>query len=410
MMNLKALTDKINIDDYSYELPEERIAQYPVKERDQSQLLIFKGRKISKDIFKNIDSYIPADSLVVFNNTRVIRARLLFTKDTGATIQIFCLEPVNPRNYETALVSAGQAEWKCLIGNLKKWKKGKLSKSFRFMGQLHELTAEKLSKLEDDAWNIRFTWSPAELTFGDVIESAGHIPLPPYVKRDDEEIDYIRYQTVFSKNEGSVAAPTAGLHFTNEVINSLREKGIKMAELTLHTGAGTFQPVRSSDLSEHEMHCEHYYISKELIEILLSTNRRVIACGTTSVRTLESLFWLGVKIIQNSSIDDDKLFTDQWEPYLTKTSITVKDSLKALTEFLDRRKMTSIHASTKVMIIPGYEFRIVQGMITNFHMPKSTLLLLQSAWTGPEWKKIYRFALDNNFRFLSYGDSSLLMK
>ncbi len=409
MMNLKELTDKINIDDYSYELPEERIAQYPVKERDKSQLLIYKGGNISKDIFRNIDSYIPADSLLVFNNTRVIRARLLFTKDTGATIQIFCLEPVNPCNYESALVSTGQAEWKCLIGNLKKWKRGKISKNFRFMGRMHELTAEKVNEL-GDAWNIRFTWSPGELTFGEVIESAGHIPLPPYVKRDDEEIDYIRYQTVYSRNEGSVASPTAGLHFTNEVINSLREKGIRMAELTLHTGAGTFKPVRSSDLSEHEMHCEHYYMDKELIEILLSTERRVIACGTTSVRTLESLFWLGVKIIQNPLIDYDSLFTDQWEPYLTKTSVTVKDSLKALVKFLEKRKTASIHASTRVMIIPGYEFRIVQGMITNFHMPKSTLLLLLSAWTGPEWKKIYQFALENNFRFLSYGDSSLLMK
>lgn len=408
-MNLKELTDKINIDDYSYELPEERIAQYPVKERDQSQLLIFKGGKISKDIFRNIDSYIPADSLLVFNNTRVIRARLLFTKDTGATVQIFCLEPVNPCNYESALVSTDQAEWKCLIGNLKKWKRGKISKNFRFMGRMHELTAEKVNEL-GDAWTIRFTWSPGELTFGDVIESAGQIPLPPYVKRDDEEIDYIRYQTVYSRNEGSVASPTAGLHFTNEVINSLREKGIKMAELTLHTGAGTFQPVRSSDLSEHEMHCEHYYIGKELIETLLNTEHRVIACGTTSVRTLESLFWLGVKIIQNPLIYDNSLFTDQWEPYLTKTPVTVKDSLKALIKFLDRRKITSIHASTRIMIVPGYEFRIVQGMITNFHMPKSTLLLLLSAWTGPEWKKIYRFALENNFRFLSYGDSSLLMK
>ncbi len=409
MMNLKELTDKINIDDYSFELPEERIAQYPVKERDLSQLLVFKGGKISKDIFRNIGSYIPSHSLLVFNNTRVIRARLLFSKDTGATIQIFCLEPVNPCNYESALVSTGQAEWKCLVGNLKKWKKGKISKNFRFMGRIHELTAEKVDEL-GEAWNIRFTWTPGELTFGDVIESAGQIPLPPYVKRDDEEIDYIRYQTVYSRNEGSVASPTAGLHFTNEVINSVREKGIEIAELTLHTGAGTFQPVRSRDLSEHEMHCEHYVISKELIEILLNTERRVIACGTTSVRTLESLFWLGFKILKNPLLEYNSLYTDQWEPYLTKPSVTVKDSLKAIIEFLDRRKMSSIKASTRIMIIPGYDFRIVQGIITNFHMPKSTLLLLLSAWTGEEWKRIYRFALENNFRFLSYGDSSLLIK
>ncbi|OQB65558.1 MAG: S-adenosylmethionine:tRNA ribosyltransferase-isomerase [Bacteroidetes bacterium ADurb.Bin145] len=409
IMGLKEITDKINIDEYNYDLPEERIAQYPLKERDMSQLLVFTGGRISKDIFRNIANYIPSDSLLVFNNTKVIRARLLFTKETGAAIEIFCLEPLNPGSYELSLTAKGQAEWKCLIGNLKKWKRRTISKTFCCNGKEYELTAEKI-KEEGDAWRIRFKWIPGELTFGEVIGSFGHIPLPPYVKRNDEELDYIRYQTIYSSIEGSVASPTAGLHFTNNVINSILGKGIKMKEITLHTGAGTFQPVRGSDITKHKMHCEHYIISRKLIEELLQTEDRIIACGTTSVRTLESIFWLGNKLLNNQFLNTSDLHTDQWEPYLSETRAPVKDSLTALLDYLDQRKISFMNATTRIMIVPGYEFRITNGIITNFHMPKSTLLLLISAWTGQDWKKIYRFALCNNFRFLSYGDSSLLMK
>ena len=409
IMGLKEITDKINIDEYNYDLPEERIAQYPLKERDMSQLLVYTAGKISKDIFRNIANYIPSDSLLVFNNTKVIRARLLFAKVTGAAIEIFCLEPLNPGSYELSLVSKGQAEWKCLIGNLKKWKKGTISGIFCHNGLEYELTAEKVSE-EGEAWRIKFTWIPGELTFGEVIGSAGHMPLPPYVKRNDEEVDYTRYQTIYSSVEGSVASPTAGLHFTGNVINSILGKGIKKAEITLHTGAGTFQPVRGSNVIKHEMHCEHYIISRKLIEEMLNTEDRIIACGTTTVRTLESIFWLGIKILNNPSLNDQELSTDQWEPYLSGTHLPVKDSLISLLAYLDKRNISLIHATTRIMIVPGYKFRIIKGIITNFHMPKSTLLLLISAWTGQDWKKIYRFALENGFRFLSYGDSSLLME
>jgi S-adenosylmethionine:tRNA ribosyltransferase-isomerase len=408
-MGLSDIANKIKIDEYNYDLPGERIAQYPLEERDMSQLLVFTRGMISKDIFRNIVNHLPSDSLLVFNNTKVIRARLLFIKETGAVVEIFCLEPVNPGSYELSLVSQGQVEWKCLIGNLKKWKRGAISRKFHFKGNEYTLTAENTGK-EGEAWRIRFTWTPGEITFGEVIGSAGHIPLPPYVKREDEEIDYIRYQTIYSSVEGSVASPTAGLHFTSDVLNSILMRGIKKTEITLHTGAGTFQPVRGRDILKHEMHCEHYIISRQLIEELLETENRIIACGTTTVRTLESIFWLGVKAFTNPSLTEAGLYTDQWEPYLSETHITVKESLTALLAFLERRKLQFIHASTRIMIVPGYDFRFINGIITNFHMPKSTLLLLVSAFTGPEWKNIYRFALNNDFRFLSYGDSSLLMK
>jgi len=399
----------INIEDYDYELPEERIAQHPVAERDRSQLLVYRNGSISKDTFSNIGSYLPPDSLLVFNNTRVIRARLLFSKATGADIEIFCLEPLLPVEYERSFSSGSPVEWKCIIGNLKKWKEGTLSGEFSYKGNHLELTAQKV-KPEGEAWRIRFSWEPGDISFGKVIEFAGHIPLPPYVKREDEEEDYIRYQTIYGRINGSVAAPTAGLHFTDEVLGHIINKGIRTVEVTLHVGGGTFQPVRTHDIASHVMHCEHFFVDRETIETLVSYHGSIIAVGTTSVRTLESLYWLGVKVLHDPCGTDSELLTEQWEPYQAGERIYVKESLDSLLEMMKNKGMSILHASTKIMIIPGYEFRMVRGMITNFHQPRSTLLLLVSAWTGNDWKRIYDFALDNKFRFLSYGDSSLLIK
>ncbi|NLV19307.1 MAG: S-adenosylmethionine:tRNA ribosyltransferase-isomerase [Bacteroidetes bacterium] len=408
-MDPKELARNIDINEYEYNLPEDRIAQYPAEKRDHSMLLVHKNGKIRSDKFTNIYKYLPPDTMLVFNNTRVIRARILFRKKTGSSIEIFCLEPILPATYDQSLGSHTAVEWKCLVGNLKKWKTGTLSTSFFFNNKEFKLNAEKI-RPSGQAMIIRFSWEPEETSFGRVIESVGHIPLPPYVKRDDDEHDYLRYQTVFSAIDGSVAAPTAGLHFTKDLLDKIVSKGILCTELTLHTGAGTFRPVKTNDLSLHEMHCEHYIITRKLIELLLENRNKVIACGTTSVRTLESIYWLGIKLLSDPGSSGLPLFTDQWEPYGNNSDITVEESLKTVLRLFHEKNCQEINASTKLMIIPGYEFRMITGMITNFHLPKSTLLLLLSAWTGPEWKKIYKFALENNYRFLSYGDGSLLMK
>jgi S-adenosylmethionine:tRNA ribosyltransferase-isomerase len=398
----------IDLNDYDYDLPSERIAQYPVNERDNSKLLVHYRDKISKDIFRNIDDYLPSDSLLVFNNTRVIRARILFLKETGAAIEVFCLEPLSPFEYELSFSSGEPVEWKCIIGNLKKWKGGKIITPFFYMEKEYELTAEKLQP-EGDAWRIRFSWNSPGIGFGEVIEATGHIPLPPYINREDEAEDITRYQTVYSRIKGSVAASTAGLHFTNNVLEKLSKKGIKSVEVTLHVGAGTFQPVKSKNICGHEMHCEHFFVKADTIEALLKNQGKIIPIGTTSVRTLESLYWLGVKLIQNKSDCRSELSLGQWEAYDLDRKVSVKESMEAVLKNLRDRNLSDIHASTSIMIIPGYDFRMINGMITNFHQPRSTLLLLISAWTGNNWKKIYGFALDNGFRFLSYGDCSLLL-
>lgn len=399
----------IDINDYDYDLPTERIAQNPVNERDMSQLLISEGDKISKDLFRNIVDYLPSDSLLVFNNTRVIRARLLFHKDSGSAIEVLCLEPLSPFEYELSFNSKEPVEWKCIIGNLKKWKRGKLITNYNFTGKEYELTAEKLQS-EGEAHRVRFLWNSNEMSFGEVIEATGHVPLPPYIIREDNSNDITRYQTVYSRVKGSVAAPTAGLHFTNNVLKKLGEKGIRSAEVTLHVGAGTFQPVKSQNISGHEMHCEHFFVMAETIKLLLENHGKIIPVGTTSVRTLESLYWLGVKIIRNPSISINELKIGQWEAYDFETSITIKESLEALLNLLARHNLSVLHVSTRIIIIPGYNFRMIDGMITNFHQPRSTLLLLVSAWSGNRWKEIYKFALNNGFRFLSYGDCSLLLR
>jgi S-adenosylmethionine:tRNA ribosyltransferase-isomerase len=399
----------IEISDYDYELPDAMIAQYPLDERDSSNLLIYKQGRISKDTFRNIDNYLPSESLLVFNNTRVIRARILFRKKTGAAIEVLCLEPLSPFEYEFSFSSREPVEWKCIVGNLKKWKRGKINTPFIYLNNEYELTAEKLHP-EGDAWRIRFNWNCPELSFGDVIETTGHIPLPPYIKRDNEEEDTKWYQTIYSSVRGSVAAPTAGFHFTNKVFEKLVKKGIKSVEVTLHIGAGTFQPVKSENISDHNMHCEHFFVSDKTIELLRDYYGSIIPVGTTSVRTLESLYWLGVKLILDPLRSRDELSLDQWEPYEMETEVSVKESMEALLNYMAEQNSSQLHASTRIIIIPGYDFRMINGMITNFHQPKSTLLLLISAWAGNNWKNIYRFAMKNDFRFLSYGDCSLLLR
>ena len=397
----------INIADYDYDLPEERIAQYPVRERDASKLLLFEGNNINSDVFRNLDTYIPPDSLLVFNNTRVIRARLLFQKKSGAGIEILCLEPLSPSSYELSFSSCNPVEWKCIIGNLKKWKSGAVSLRFHLKGKEYELCAERICA-EGEAWRIRFSWNKNNLSFSEVIEASGHTPLPPYITRDDEEEDSERYQTIYSAVRGSVAAPTAGLHFTEDVLKRLAGKGVKLADITLHVGAGTFQPVKAGDVSGHEMHCEHFFVTKDTIDELIKNHGRIIAVGTTSVRTLESLYWLGVKAKSDSHLHFGNMKIEQWEPYEKDPDIGVIDSLNALKILMKSNDVTVLHASTKIIIIPDYKFRMIKGIITNFHLPRSTLLLLISAWTGSSWQRIYKYAIENGFRFLSYGDSSLL--
>lgn len=401
--------EDINIADYYYELPENRIAQYPVSERDNSRLLLFDGQNISSDVFRNIDRYIPKDSLLVFNNTRVIRARLHFQKPSGANIEVFCLEPLSPAVYESSFSSKSPVEWKCIIGNLKKWKTGVLILRFIVNNEEYDLIAEKVSS-DGEAWRIRFGWNNDDLSFGEVIQASGHTPLPPYINREDSNEDSERYQTIYSVVKGSVAAPTAGLHFTEYVLDRLMEKGIRKTDITLHVGAGTFQPVRARQISDHDMHCEHFFVTINTIYDLIENQGRIIAVGTTSVRTLESLYWLGVKIKSKSKNGLTWNTINQWEPYDSEKdhNIPVKDSMASLADYMVKNKLTVLDASTSIMIIPGYKFRMINGIITNFHQPRSTLLLLISAWTGSSWLDIYNYALDNGFRFLSYGDSSLL--
>jgi S-adenosylmethionine:tRNA ribosyltransferase-isomerase len=399
----------IDINEFDYDLPADRIAQYPVSERDKSQLLIYRNKTIFKDTFDKIDEYLPSDSLLIFNNTRVIRARLLFHKETGAEIEVLCLEPQSPSDYSLSFGSRDPVEWKCLIGNLKKWKSGILRTPFNYNGNIYNLFAEK-QEPEGEAWQIKFTWDIPGLSFGEVIEATGHIPLPPYINRNDEPEDTERYQTVYSRINGSVAAPTAGLHFTEGVFGKIRAKGIKTAEITLHVGAGTFKPVKTRNIHDHEMHCEHFSVDAGTIGMLMENQDNVIPVGTTSVRTLESLYWLGVKLIHNPSDKPGDLVLGQWEAYELPSNVPVTESMGALLSYMKEKKTKLIQAATSIIIVPGYDFHMTKGIITNFHQPGSTLLLLISAWSGTKWKEIYTFALENRFRFLSYGDSSLLFK
>lgn len=397
----------IQISDFSYVLPETRIAQYPADKRDDSCLLLYDGINIKSDIFRNIGQYIKKGSLLVFNDTKVIRARLLFQKPSGARVEILCLEPIQPASYESSFSSVHPVYWKCIVGNLKKWKSGPLSMKFFYNGREHELKAEKAGTI-GEAWKILFSWTRTGLTFGEVVESAGHLPLPPYINREDEETDYDRYQTIYSSVNGSVAAPTAGLHFTEGLMEELARKGIENTRVTLHVGAGTFQPVRNEDISRHVMHTEHFFVTRDTVAKLAEKEGAIVAVGTTTVRTIESLYWLGVKLVENPGIKFRNLRLDQWEPYSMDRQISAREALGTLLDSMLKNKVESLSASTQVMIVPGYRFRITNAMITNFHQPRSSLLLLVAAWTGAAWKDIYKYALENGFRFLSYGDSSFL--
>ncbi|MCK5028674.1 MAG: S-adenosylmethionine:tRNA ribosyltransferase-isomerase [Bacteroidales bacterium] len=396
--------ENIRIEDYSYELPDNRIAKYPLEQRDQSQLLVYNKGKVSKDKFTNIDQYIDSKTTCVFNNTKVIQARLKFFKETGAQIEIFCLEPIEPSDYVLAFQQTEKITWKCIVGNLKKWKDQDLKKKISIKNTDIELIASKVLP-QGNTQIIEFSWNNSDFTFSEILENIGATPIPPYLKRESETIDKDRYQTVYSKLKGSVAAPTAGLHFTENVLAKLKEKQISIEEVTLHVGAGTFTPVKSETINEHEMHTEHFVVRKDNIENLLNSEK-IVAVGTTSVRTIESIYWLGVKLLTNTGFEPH---ISQWEAYKLKDNITKIEALKALLDYIKSNSITELHASTQIMIFPGYQFRIVDLLITNFHQPNSTLLLLIAAFIGDNWKKVYDFALSNDFRFLSYGDSSVLI-
>lgn len=394
----------IQIADYDYPLPDERIARYPLAERDSSQLLVYRDGAISDSVFRNLTDYLPSGSLLVFNNTRVIQARMRFNKDTGARIEVFCLEPQTPHDYQLIFSQTGSCEWQCMIGNLKKWKDGVLVKEIAYKGESVSLRAERSGEV-GNSHIVSFSWSPAELTFADILDAFGELPIPPYLNRGTEESDKTTYQTVYSKIKGSVAAPTAGLHFTERVLDDLDAKGFGRAEVTLHVGAGTFQPVKSDTIGDHPMHTETIELRRDVLARIRESIGSVIAVGTTSVRTLESVYYIGNSLAHG----DRSLFVPQWMPYEAKDCVTPSEAVDALIAYMDENGLDIVHASTQIIIAPGYRFHIVGGIITNFHQPKSTLLLLLAAYVGEKWRDIYRHAMDHGYRFLSYGDSSLLL-
>lgn len=404
------LTDpkEIRIEDYYYDLPDERIAKYPLKERDASKLLVYKGESIIDGQFKELSNYLPEKSLLVFNNTKVIQARLHFRKMTGAQIEIFCLEPFSPNDYLLSFQQDKSCSWVCLIGNLKKWKEGELTKEIAIGDELITITATR-TETKGEAHIVEFEWNNPSYTFSELLEAIGELPIPPYLNRETEDEDKKTYQTVYSKIDGSVAAPTAGLHFTDNVLKSIDSRGIKTTEVTLHVGAGTFRPVKSEQIKDHAMHSEFISVRKEMIDQLLNHAGPIIAVGTTSVRTLESLYYIGVKIARCPNIDD--LNVCQWEPYEEgNNKLSTKESLSQVKDYLESHNLDNLVAHTQIIIAPGYQFKVVKGMVTNFHQPQSTLLLLVSALIGDNnWKRIYNHALNNGYRFLSYGDSSLLL-
>lgn len=417
-MNEHTNNEPLLIETYNYDLSDERIAKYPLAERDSSKLLVYKNGEISESVFSNISEILPDNCLLVCNNTRVIHARIVFHKSTGARIEVFCLEPIGPSDYVLSLSSTTGCEWICLVGNLKKWKKGKLTQPVEMGGETVLFSAEKIST-EGNTHRIRFSWDNDRVAFSEILESIGELPIPPYLNRDTEESDEETYQTVYSRIEGSVAAPTAGLHFTDAVFASLKKKNIEVEELTLHVGAGTFQPVKTDDVSEHVMHTETIIVPLKTIKHIRKKSGNIIAVGTTSVRTLESLYYVGSSLSlrdfplkgENGAQEPVVLKVGQWEPYtLPENPISANEALQNIIDYLEENGLDTLHAETQILIKPGFQFRIINGMITNFHQPKSTLLLLVSAFVGDNWKNIYNFALENNFRFLSYGDSSVLME
>ena len=402
---------KIKIQDFSYNLPQERIAKYPLAERDQSKLLVFKDGNISEDKFTNLSASLPSGSLMVFNNTKVVPARLFFKKLSGAVIEIFCLEPVEPNDYALSFSSTLECSWNVVIGNAKRWKEGEI---YFLCDESHgaafdlDLRAELIYKGDNNGSVVKFKWKKG-LSFSEVLDICGRIPIPPYLNRDTEALDLERYQTLYAKIKGSVAAPTAGLHFTDSVLESIDNKGIVRENICLHVGAGTFVPVKSEYISDHKMHTEPFSVTLQFLERLynLEQHQRVVAVGTTSTRCLESLYYIGVQCIKNGKPGA----VSQWEPYECEYMYSLKESVGAILEYMKRENMTVLTARTAIIIVPSYRFRVVDMLVTNFHQPQSTLLLLISAFTGGQkWRDIYKFALENDFRFLSYGDSSLLFR
>ena len=429
----------IHISDYQYDLPDERIAKFPVARRDQSKLLIYNKGVVGEDVFFHLPDYLPKGALMVFNNTKVIQARMHFRKadangePTGALIEVFLLEPAEPADYEQMFQTKGHCAWYCLVGNLKKWKEGSLERSLNMEHGTLTIKATRgpvhgTSHRIDFQWEVKSPTSTScvpsvasgkaerspltsKISFAEVIDLMGELPIPPYLNRETQESDKTTYQTVYSKIKGSVAAPTAGLHFTPEVLADLDAHGIEREELTLHVGAGTFKPVKSEEMEGHEMHTEYISVRRQTIAKLLSHDCQAIAVGTTSVRTLESLYYMGLKVISNPDLTEEQLHVSQWEPYEEVKSEEVKsvEALQALADWMDARGLEVLHTSTQIIICPGYDYKIVRMLVTNFHQPQSTLLLLVSAFVGGDWRKIYDYALSHDFRFLSYGDSSLLI-
>ena len=408
-----ALIDDIRalrIADYDYPLPDERIAKHPLAQREQCKLLYYKGGEIEERRFWEVPSLLPERSTLIYNNTRVINARLRFQKETGSTIEIFCLEPVLPRDYEQIFQTTGHCVWQCLVGNSKRWKQGALTQTVTIEG--HDVTlAATRGEQRGNAWEIAFDWDDTSCTFADMLDAIGEIPIPPYLNRGTEASDSTDYQTVYSHIDGSVAAPTAGLHFTDEVLAECDRRGITRRELTLHVGAGTFQPVKSEHIGDHPMHYEFISVTRDVIADIINTAGPVIAVGTTSVRTLESLYYIGQILEENPDADEEELIVTQWMPYTTPCRISTTKALQNIVDYLDRHHADTYMGSTQLMIAPGFEYRIVDGMITNFHQPQSTLLLLVAAFVGQDqWRGMYDYAMEHGFRFLSYGDAQLLLR
>ena len=401
----------IHISDYQYPLPDERIAKFPIAQRDHSKLLVYRHGEVGEDVFYHLPDYLPKGSLMVFNNTKVIQARMHFRKSTGALIEVFLLEPAEPSDYELMFQTSGHCAWYCLVGNLKKWKEGTLEREITIHQSPVTVKATR-GPIHGTSHRIDFEWTGG-VSFAEVIDAMGELPIPPYLNRETQESDKTTYQTVYSKIKGSVAAPTAGLHFTDQVLQTIDAAGIDREELTLHVGAGTFKPVKSEEIEGHEMHTEFISVRRSTIQKLISHDASAIAVGTTSVRTLESLYYMGLKVMQNPDLSEEQLHVAQWEPYeivnSEKRIVNSVEALKALAAWMDARGLEVLHSSTQIIIAPGYDYKIVKMLVTNFHQPQSTLLLLVSAFVKGDWRKIYDYALAHDFRFLSYGDSSLLI-
>ncbi len=404
----------IHISDYSYELPDERIAKFPLAQRDQSKLLVYRKGDLSESTFCRLADFLPEKALMVFNNTKVIQARLHFRKATGALIEVFLLEPAEPADYEQMFQTTARCSWFCLVGNLKKWREGALSRTFTVKGHTLTLTATRRGEHGTSHW-VDLEWDNNAVNFADILDAVGELPIPPYLNRETQESDKTTYQTIYSKIKGSVAAPTAGLHFTPAVLADIDAHGIEREELTLHVGAGTFRPVKSEHLGDHDMHTEYIAVRRHTIERLVAHHANAIAVGTTSVRTLESLYYMGLKLERNPHLTEGQLHVSQWEPYEAENGagtdrvLTAQKALENIIAWMNRHQLTTLHSSTQIIIVPGYEYKIVKMLITNFHQPQSTLLLLVSAFVKGDWRCIYDYALAHGFRFLSYGDSSLLI-